>query len=414
MDRPLSNDNIKKQRWQFLVKAAVVAVIIAILFYGIRSFFTPSVAKDSIRTARVEIQDISATISGSGVVTPIIEETISSEFDSQIINVITQVGSSVKQGDPILQLDTQKLLLEVSNLKEKIALKDTQIESKKLNLNKSINDLNSREALLNVDLESRSTREARLTELSKLGAFSKHDLLEARLDVKRTKIELKQLRQAKLDIESTTKAEVAGLTLERSILQKALAEQERLIDKAIVRASRDGLITWLNDGAGTSVANREPLVKIADTSEFKIVATLSDFYAAQITPEMQVQVRLNDQVLDGHLMRQAPTIENGVMKLQVALQQPNAEGLRHNQRVDIGFITETVRQTPTLAKGPFINGAGLQKVFVIRDNTAYKTDVQVGLSSANHYQIINGLKEGDEVIISSVADFLHLNQISVN
>ena len=414
MDRPLSEESISSRRKLLSVRLVISLAIVSLLVIAIQWVFSPTVKRDKIRTATVSKGTITATINAGGLVVPQLEETLSSEIDSQIIRVLAQVGTAVKQGDPILQLDTQGVHLEIASLKEKIALKDTQIETKRLVLKKSVNDIDSQHALLQVDLESRATRAERLNQLSSIGAFSKHDLLEAKLNVKRTKIELQQLKQAKLDLKSTTDAEIDGLELEKSLLAKELAEQERLLKFSTLRATRDGILSWLKNEEGASVSIREPLAKIADTSRFKIEATLSDFYASQLVSGMPAEITYNDQVIPGRLTTQTPTIENGVMKLLIELDNPQNDFLRHNLRVDVGLISQTVKDTHTLAKGPYISGRGIQHVFVIRDNTAYRTEIQVGLSNANNYQVIEGLNEGDEVIISNVSDYLHLNQIAVN
>jgi HlyD family secretion protein len=225
---------------------------------------------------------------------------------------------------------------------------------------------------------------------------------------------MRQLKQSKQDLKLTTKAEIEGLNLEKSILQKSLLEQKRLLSATTVRASRDGVLTWLKNEEGASVTISEPLAKIADHSKFKIEATLSDFYSTQLTEGMSAQIYHDDKVIMGELSSLSPTIENGVMKIQVKLAEGNYQNLRSNQRVDVGLVLETIPQTMILPKGPYVSGRGLHHVFVIRDDNAFRTEVEIGTSNPNQHQIISGLLIGDEVIISDVKDYLHLEQFSIN
>jgi HlyD family secretion protein len=414
MDRPLSESAQKSNKLKLVTNISKWAGGLLILVFALHWLFSPSVNRSTLRTAVVEQGTITATVNAGGVVIPLIEETIASELETQLVKVIAQQGAKVSKGDVIMLLNPQRVELEVDNIEEKIALKDTQIQAKQLQLSKAINDIASRYELLEVDLQSRATRAERLNQLSGIGAFSKHELLESELNVKRTKIEMRQLKQSKQDLKLTTKAEIEGLNLEKSILQKSLLEQKRLLSATTVRASRDGVLTWLKNEEGASVTISEPLAKIADHSKFKIEATLSDFYSTQLTEGMSAQIYHDDKVIKGELSSLSPTIENGVMKIQVKLAEGNYQNLRSNQRVDVGLVLETIPQTMILPKGPYVSGRGLHQVFVIRDDNAFRTEVEIGTSNPNQHQIISGLLIGDEVIISDVKDYLHLEQFSIN
>jgi HlyD family secretion protein len=414
MDRPLSVKNINQKKRAIWLKALAVVVIFALFIYSINWLFTPSVNRSNLRTAKVSKQTITATINAGGLVVPMVEETISSEIASHVSRVFVRTGQHISKGDLILQLDTQKLMLAIDKIKEQIALKDSQIKTKKLIANRFINDIGSRIELLEVDLESRKTKQNKLNKLSFLGTFSSQDLLEAKLNVKRTKIEIRQLNQSIADLKSATQAEIETLNLEKSIFEKALAEQLRLEQFASVKATRNGILSWLKQDAGSSVSAGQPLAKIVDDSHFRIEATLSDFYASQLVPNMSAEITYQNQKLNGKLAQQTPSIENGVMKLSINLEQPDNTLLKNNLRVDVGLIIKTIDDTLVLSKGPYTSGRGIQNVFVIRNNTAYRTEVEIGLGSAKTHQISRGLSENDEVIISDVSEYLHLTQFAIN
>lgn len=414
MDRPLSKSTKATNRLRLITKSGAVLVITILLMLGLQWIFTPSISFSKIRTAQVNLGTVTATISAGGVVVPYAVETISSEFDSQVLKVLLQPGAKVKKGDLIMLLNPQSVELEIASIREELALKDSQIETKKLQLTELLNDINSRYELLLVDLESRETRASRLKQLSGIGAFSKHELLESKLDVKRTKIEIRQLEQAIVDLKSKTDAELTGLNLEKSILAKSLAELQRKLVLSEVRASRDGVLSWLKNEEGASVAVREPLARVSDVSRYRIEATLSDFYASQLLPGMKAEIYYNDLKIAGRLSALSPTMENGVMKILIELQNSNEQLLKNNLRVDVGLVTKTVEDALSLSKGPYISGRGIQQVFVIRGNIAYKTEIEVGISNANFYQIKQGLSVGEKIIISDMSDYLHLDQITIN
>ena len=405
---------LSHQRNKTTIRVILALFVIVAIFYGIHWLFTPSASRSSLRTAKVELGAITATINASGIVVPANEETLSSETNSRIVKVLAQLGQKVKQGTPILQLETRSLDLLIENIKENIALKETQINARKLNVKKTTNEINSHYQLLEVELERHSVKAARLKLLSSTGAAAKHDLLEAQLNVKRANIEISQLRQSVQDILSATNAEIEGLLLEKSILSKSLSEQQRLLIRSTIVANRTGILSWLKNEEGASVTIGEPLAKVSDSQNFRVEASLSDFYAPQLKPGMKASIAYNQLRLKGELETLSPTIENSVMKLIVRLNNPNNPQLHQNIRVDVGLITDQANRVNTLAKGPFITGKGLQKIFVIRDGIAIRTDVEVGLSNKDSYQIVRGVSPGDEVIISDVSRYIHLKEFVIN
>ena len=88
--------------------------------------------------------------------------------------------------------------------------------------------------------------------------------------------------------------------------------------------------------------------------------------------------------------------------------------MRSNLRVDVLIITERKNEALRIKKGPFINGGeGTHDVFVIRGETAVRRPAEIGISSFDQYEVVGGLLQGDEVIISDMGDYMHLKEVKV-
>ena len=414
MDRPLQTDRVNAERLKQATKIAFGFCIIIALFLFARSMITTSINLSELRTATVVMGNLEAGLSAGGTVIPKLEEVISSEISAQVLEVFARPGQAVNKGDLILRLDTKSVKVLLDSLEERIAMKDNQILSKELNTRKTLNNTNSRIELLQVDLESRKTKFQRLTLLASSGATAKHDLLEAELDVKRTIIEIRQLKTSLNDLQDSNDAEITGIKLERSILDKEQKEKFRLLDSAMVRAPRAGVLTWLQEEEGTSIVPGQPIARVADLTRFRVEATISDFYAAQLFEGQEVKVRHADKQLLGRVQTVLPTINNGILTLIVELDNPSAKNLRSNLRVEVELLTGKIQNTLMVKQGPFINGSGIQQIFVIEGDRAIRKKVEIGIGNSEYYQIINGLSKDDVVIISSMSDYLHLEKININ
>ena len=417
MDKPLDQKRLKQRRNSNLFKLTAVASMLILAFFAISGSFTRTLDRHEIRTSKVTRGTLKSTLPASGTIVPLVEETIASNLDTQIKRVLMSAGQPVSKGDLLMQLDTTSIKLELANMDEEIALKLNQIETQKLNLTRNINELNGKLELLEVDLDSHKTRHARLIQLADSGSTSKHDLKESALNVKRTKIEIRQLRQSIEDQRASTLAEIEGLKLQKSILDKSRKEKQRLLESAQVIAPSDGLLVWIKKEEGAAVQNGESLARVADTSGYKVEVSISDFYANQLWQGMFAEFSYNENVFKGIVDSIYTGEEQGILKLTMLLDQKhnsNQTSLRQKQRVEVDLITGEIEDVLLVEKGPYVSGSGAHDVFVIEDGTAIKTRVNLGASNRHFYQVTQGLKLADEIIISDTNAIRQLKQVSIN
>jgi len=156
------------------------------------------------------------------------------------------------------------------------------------------------------------------------------------------------------------------------------------------------------------------MARIADLGSFKVEATISDVHANRLTAGMPVRIRVNEQLsLDGRIVMVLPAIKDGVVTLAVQLEDKTNKLLRSNLRVDVFIVTEAKPKALRIKRGPFVPGEGAHEVFVIRNDMAVRTSVRIGIASFESYEVLNGLFEGDEVLISEMTDYVHLKEVKI-
>jgi hypothetical protein len=60
-----------------------------------------------------------------------------------------------------------------------------------------------------------------------------------------------------------------------------------------------------------------------------------------------------------------------------------------------------------------VSGEGVRDVFVIRGDVALKTSAKFGVAGEDHYEVLQGLVEGDEVVISDMTDYMHVKELKL-
>ena len=413
MDREI---NVTVRRKQLFKRSVLVVFLLSgiagILIFG-PAFIKPTLNRNRIRTAKVEYGSLEATITASGTIVPEFEQVLSSPIDARVLKILKRPGDIVDKGTPILQLDVSAAILAVEKINQQIELKQNAQAKAKLDLESTLNDLQSRIETKSLDHKSLSAGSARNRELFKSGLLSEDKLREVELLEEKAALELKQLESSKRTAQQSTKTQLAGLDLELKQLEKERDEAKRQLELATTKSDRNGVLTWVVQEEGATIPKGSVIARIADLNSFRVDATISDVHANRLSPGMLVSIKVNDEYLKGALRSIDPTIKNGVITLQVSLLDKSSALLKSNLRCDVLIVTDRKDKALRVKKGPFANAEGARDVFVIRGDTAVKLPVKFGIASFDNYEVLDGLLEGDEVIISDMTDYQHLKEVKI-
>lgn len=415
MDRPIDPVFKRKQLVKRMVLSLLGCALLICLFIWLPGWIKPSLNRSRIRTARVEWGEVEASITASGTVVPEFEQVIVSPIPTRVVAVLERPGTLLKKGQPIVELDLSESQLAVEKLTEEVALKQNRQAQLRQDLEKRLNDLETRRQIKDLELQNLREKTEQNRKLLEMGAISKGHMREAELNEERAGLELKKLEKDMGNIREATQTQLEGLGLEMKILEKEREEARRRLERAHIRADRDGVLTWVLPEEGAAVRQGEVVARIADLNSFRVDATVSDIHAGRLSAGLSVRVRIDDdEYLKGTIIRVLPAIENGIVKFEASLDDKANARLRSNLRVDIYVITARKDRALRIRKGPFISGgSGARDVFVIRDGAALKTEARIGISSFEHYEVVGGLLEGDEVIISDMRDYTHMEEVQV-
>ena len=405
MDTTISPHIISRRQRKTAMLVAALLATICLTAWGINRAVSPSVDADSVSIATVRVGNIANSISASGIVIPVHEELVSSPVSTRVVKVHAKLGQQVQADEILLELDQRTILLAIDALKEQLAQQENRILALTLELEQKRKQLASAIELLQLDLEAARVKLGRYQTLRKAGGVSAEDLLTAELNVKRIEIQLRQHHEQIDDSKRVTSSNIEGARLQKNILQKQLQEQQQLLAQTRVRAPFSGMLTWLLADEGASVGAGQLVAKVSELSNYKVEASLSDFHARTLSAGQQVLVEQGNTRLNGEVQTVLPEIQNGTIKLLVALREPHHAMLRNKLRVEVNILTEQRQNTLLADAGPAFNGRGPQAVFVVRDGVARKTTLNIGASDGKSVEILSGARAGDRLIISDTSRY---------
>ena len=415
MDRPLDPAFRRRRRIRQIARSLAGLAALVSLFVWLPGWIRPSVDSGRIRTAQVQRGAVEETITASGTVVPRFEQILFSPVNTRLVRILHKPGDLLRQGEAIVELDLNAARIEVEKRAEELALKQNQRTRIELEERKNLSDLETSRRLKKLDQERRQTRTAQYLELQRIGAVSGEQLRQAQLEEERAGIELQQLEENRRNLIESTRARLQALQLEMKTLEREGEEVRRRLERAHIRADREGVLTSVSLVVGAPVGQGQEIARVADLSSFRVDVRVSDIHAQRLRTGLPVRLRIREEAyVEGRISRILPTVDDNVIDLEVELEDAAHELLRPNQRVDAYIVTARKERSLRLARGPFINGgAGLHEVFVVHGETAVKTEVRIGLANFEYYEVVEGLLEGDEVIISSMKNYLHMDEVRI-
>jgi len=405
MDREISPDVRRRVIVKRVVTAAVAVAAIVFSFAATISWLRPSIRRRDIQTAVVERGPVDATLQASGTIIPAVEQVVSSPLDSRVLRIVRRAGDHVRAGDAIVELDTTAARLALERLGEQLAQKDNEQAQLRLRLDDGVALLRAQIEQKSLDADIARFKAAQNDKLHREGLVAEQESLVASTTAKKSGIELAQLREALTRAERSAQAQLAAGEMSMRMLRKEHDESRRQLDLAMMRADRDGVITWIVPNAGAAVRNGDVVARIADLSSFRIAATIADMYVARLAPGMRVRVRVDDATtLLGTIASVEPRVENGQARFFAELDDRKNAKLRNDVRVDVFALVGRRADAVRVKRGALGQTEG-ERVFVVRGDRLVSVPVRWGLAGENELECMSGLAVGDEVVVSNMGDY---------
>ncbi|HEY6322938.1 MAG TPA: efflux RND transporter periplasmic adaptor subunit, partial [Thermoanaerobaculia bacterium] len=177
------------------------------------------------------------------------------------------------------------------------------------------------------------------------------------------------------------------------------------VDSLTVRAGLAGVLQEVPVNVGQRVTAGTTLARVARPDQLKAQLRIPETQAKDVRVGQKAAVDTRNGIANGSVSRIAPSVQDGTVLVDVALQAPLPQGARTDLSVD-GTI-EIERLENVLYVGRPAYGQAQSKVEMFKlspdGKEATRVPVMLGRSSVNTIEIVSGLKPGDQVILSDTS-----------
>jgi HlyD family secretion protein len=250
-------------------------------------------------------------------------------------------------------------------------------------------------------------------QLLEVGGISPAKFEKTKQELELAEQDLEMLKEKNSIKLQQLEADEEGLRLQIEMQEKILAAQEDALSKMIIRAPSAGIILSIQGKVGEKVRTDQLLIEMSDLTNFKIRGTVEDDFAENIKTGTSVYVGIDNMKLKGVVGTVDPVIRDRKIGFDVNLQESNHYKLRPNRSVSLEIVKAERDSVLRLPNGPVFGRGKEHELFVLTTAGARLVDVRTGLETPEYVEIIEGLAEGDRVVISVVSSIEDLKEMEI-
>ena len=420
MDVPRGKEVARKR----LMKRIALGVLAVIAIGGITIFgarmkpAAPSVNLSEQYPGYVKRGAMEVQRRGLGVLKPEEIHWIAAAQDSRVSNIVRRAGlDPVKTNDVILVLSDPDLELEAEKAEWQLKQDEANLANLKVKLE---SDKLDQQATL-AQLESQANQ-AKLTadrdlELTRLNLKSD---LESRLSVDsatelQSRVGLQKQRLGIADDSIKAQIEAATVTVESS--RAAYDLKRRQVDQLTIRAGIDGVLQEVDVEVGQRVTAGAILAKVADPTKLKAVLQIPETQMKDVRVGQDATIDTRNGIVPGRVIRIDPAATNGTVGVDVEPLAPwPPSTARPELSVDGTIEIENLKDVVFMDRPVSGEPGATIGIFKLDPDKkgATRVNVKLGRASVNTIEVLDGLKVGDEVILSDMSQYDSYPRIRLN
>ena len=413
MDREISKEvQRKEQRKQFIRIGTAVGGFIVLIVVVI-SMLQTSLKRKDLNISTVDKGVIEVSVSASGKVIPAFEEIINSPINSRIVEVYKRGGDSVDVGTPILKLDLQSAETEYNKQLDEEQMKSLQLEQQRVTNHNKLSEMEMNLKVSRMELDRKAVELRNERYLDSLGAGTTDKVRQVELDYNVSILKLKEDEQKYKNEQALAEADLKVKELELNIFRKILAETRRTLEDAQIRSPRKAILTYVNNEIGSQIGQGAKVAIVSDLSHFKIEGEIADTYGDRIAAGSKAVIKIGSEKLDGTVSDVTPLSKNGVISFTVQLEEDNHKRLRSGLKTDVYVMNAVKDDVLRIANSSYYVGKGEYELFVVNGNQLLKRKVQLGDSNFEYVEVVSGLQEGDQVVVSDMNAYKDKNKLKI-
>ncbi len=369
-----------------------------------------------VRVATLKREDmvISVSATATGTLESEAEVNLRAEVPGRILRLLVDEGDRVARGQPVAEMDPQEADAQIALARAELTTARARLEEEQAGVAMLRERIRTRIEEMSATRERTARDLERLKALHSEGAISRQqlDLAQAEFDVAAASHAAALADRDQIVVKEHQVAAARAAVAQREA-QLHLVEVQR--SRMSIRSPITGLVTrrLANEGevvglgGGSTVTLGGPLFTLVDLDRLYVRATVDEFDARQIRLGLEVRVTLEalpGRTLRGRVYKISSAVsgerqEARTFSIRVALEE-GKEFVKPGMSADVEVIVARRKDALSVPTRAILEREGKKRVYVVSEGRARAATVKVGESNWNATEILEGLRDGDRVVIN--------------
>jgi multidrug efflux pump subunit AcrA (membrane-fusion protein) len=403
------NKSRRSRKWILL---AVMVVLAGLALY--RGWGFTQKRSGAQRAARMEVpvqvtpvvsKSLTYSIRVTGDILPLMQVDLFPKVSGYLERIDVHIGDRVKQGQVIAQIDQTDFLQKVKEIEAKVAQAKAQLAE--IETGTRTEELRQAEEAVRQAqsrFENARLQHERIEALYERNVISKKERDIANMDFTVAEAQLASSQQQLKLLREGARQEVKDASHAKLKEMEAILEQERTrLQNAKIVAPFRGEISRKYVDAGALVSASTPLVSLVHTETLRIVANVLEKDIPLLRAGMNAKIRTDsypDRVFEGRVEKVNSALDLSTRTLQVEIYIPNPDRLlKPGMFSNVEVVLLEKPQTLLIPREAILEVGNEMFVFVAEGKKALRKSITIGYEQERMVEVLQGLKEGDQVVI---------------
>jgi HlyD family secretion protein len=404
----------KKQRILYVAGGVVVALL---AFWVSRlEPAAPTVERSTVWMDKVVRGSMLRQVRGPGTLVPVEIRWVAARTEGRVERIVVLPGTDVEAETVILKMSNPELEQSLQDSRLQLRAGEASYEDLKVQLESGLLNQKAlaasvqaeyRTAVLQLEADRETHQQGIIGNLRLKFSEERAEELE-----ERNRLEQERLRIATESNEAQLLAEKARVDQLRALYQLRVSQVEALD----VRPGIRGVLQQVPVEVGQQVTPGINLARVAQPEHLKAELRIAETQAKDVEIGQRASIDTRNGIVEGQVMRIDPAVQDGTVTVDVELVGELPRGARPDLSVDGTIEIERLENVLYVGRPAYGQAGSTVSLFRMLEDgeTAERVDVVLGKSSVNTIEVVGGLAEGDEVILSDTSTWDDYRKIRLN
>jgi len=316
-------------------------------------------------------------------------------------------GTPVRAGTVLVELSNPDVERQALEARRQLAAAESDYATLRSNLESQ--RLSQEATVATVRAQHREAqRQARAAEgLSQQNMVSQSELARARDNMEELAVRVGVEERRLAHVTQSIRQQLAAQQGQIEILRTLSAFNQRQIESMQVRSASDGVLQELSVELGQWVNSGTTLARVVQPGRLKAVLRIPEVQAKDVAVGQPASIDTRNGIIRGRVVRIDPSVQNGSVGVDVALEGQLPRGARPDLSVDGTIDIERLPSVLYVGRPAYGQPESTVSMFRLEPSgsEARRVSVRLGRGSANTVEILSGLRPGDVVVLSDMSAY---------